>query len=162
MYYQFDPTLGLVLIVAGGVAVLTLLAGAVWVALRSRNLTHAERMRALELGVLPEVLQAGTEQSRLRASGTIGVLVPVAAVAAAAVGTQIMLSWRTYEDSSTVLYVVWGVCGLTAFITATSALTALQRRGKAAHASEKAATRRVVDTREAIKEIPLESKEKYS
>jgi hypothetical protein len=100
---------------------------------------HRERMKALEMGVLPEVLRARAETARARAAGTVGVVVPLLMAGAATGGTSLVLTWGEASWRLTVLCVIWGVCGVVSLVAVTTSLEAL-RRGSRPRAKEKPTT----------------------
>jgi hypothetical protein len=91
---------------------------------QERELTHVERMKALERGLpLPdaEIARAEAEKSRARAAGTIGALVPLFALAASVGSTAIVLAYQRDGDmpipfatprSTAPLVTIWVVCGV--------------------------------------------------
>ena len=115
----------------GGLIVLvglTMIVLALWLSGRKQDQAHAERMKALELGQLPDVLRASAEMSRTRAAATVGVLVPLMMAGAAAGGTALVLAQNGLRWELTALCVIWGVCGVVSLVTVTCSLGALRRR----------------------------------
>jgi hypothetical protein len=112
--------------------------------IQKRQLEHAERMKALELGrPLPdaEIAWAGADRSRATAAGTIGTLVPLGLIGAALGGTAITFSF-TYDATwrGILAAIIWGVCGLVSLVTAGTALGVLGRQGRAAVRRERPQT----------------------
>lgn len=105
--------------------------------LKIRQFEHAERLKALECGQpLPdaEVARAASEQSRTRAAGFIGTMVPMV-MAGVAIGATAILCWHLSEPVMEraflpVVCTIWGVCGLVSFIVAVSCLGPLARPGE--------------------------------
>jgi hypothetical protein len=97
-------------------------------------------MKALEQGVLTEVLRAQGDITRARAAGAIGVLVPAILAAAATTGTGLIALWTDLAWRVTVLCVIWGVCGVVSLVTVTTSLDVLRRgsrgRSRAAPAAD--------------------------
>lgn len=133
---------------AGILAFFGCIAFATWVDYRKkkedRDTTHAERMRALELGVvLPdaEVAWAAADRSRARGAGAIGVLVPLLSAVGAVVATAVLTTLGPKDESplpfgnfgtpwhARVLLVLWPVWGLVSLVTVVLSLVALRRRG---------------------------------
>jgi hypothetical protein len=101
--------------------------------LKQREMEHAERLKALELGqTLPdgEVARAHAERSRFRAAGLVAVLVPLAMGGAAVGSTPIILNHSWEGSFQGVLYAVWGVCGLVSLVTVVNCISVLNRREK--------------------------------
>ena len=74
---------------------------------RRRELEHAERMRAIELGrPLDDAAVA-----RYQALGAVGVAVPIVSLSSAAVGSCFALLFREPEWRFGALTVIWLVCG---------------------------------------------------
>jgi hypothetical protein len=128
----FAGTVGSI-IFFGGIALL------MWVdqrgKLRQRDLDHAERMKALEVGQpLPDadVARAKADSTRAAVAGVIGVFVPLFMAAAATVTTCVTIAQANvpWERSSTsLLIVVWIVSGLISLVTVVLSLIAVRRRG---------------------------------
>jgi len=105
--------------------------------LKVRQLEHAERLKALECGQpLPDadIARAAAEQSRTRAAGFIGTVVPIV-MAGVAIGGTAILCWYLSEPVMEraflpVVCTIWGVCGLVSFIVAVSCLGPLARPGE--------------------------------
>jgi hypothetical protein len=102
------------------------------------RLTHAERLRALELGQPlreHEVARAHAEASRARAAGLIGTLVPLAAIGAAAGISLAILrepfhgNWTGLHPTTEKLLVVWVVAGVVSLVAVVGTLIVLQRLG---------------------------------
>lgn len=74
---------------------------------RRRELEHAERMRAIELGRPP----TDAAVARYQALGAIGVAVPIASLSAAAIGSCFALLFKEPEWRFGALAVIWLVCG---------------------------------------------------
>jgi hypothetical protein len=106
---------------------LTIIVLALRLQFQKQEQAHRERMKALEQGVLAEVLRAQGDMTRARAAGAVGVLVPVVLAAAAAAGTGLVLSWADAIWRVTVLCVIWGVCGVVSLVTVTTSLDVLRR-----------------------------------
>jgi hypothetical protein len=111
--------------------------------LKQREMVHAERLKALELGqTLPdaEVARAQAERARYRAAGAIAVLVPLF-LGGAGVGTTPILLNHTWGEAhlNGVLYTVWGVCGLVSLVTVTNCIGVLNRRDKRAAEADRVA-----------------------
>jgi len=74
---------------------------------RRRELEHAERMRAIELGrPLDDAAVA-----RYQALGAVGVVVPIVGLSAAAIGSCFALLFKEPEWRFGSLAVIWVVCG---------------------------------------------------
>lgn len=74
---------------------------------RRRELEHAERMRAIELGrSLDDAAVA-----RYQALGAVGVAVPIASLSAAAIGSCFALQFQEPEARFWAVAVIWLVCG---------------------------------------------------
>jgi hypothetical protein len=118
-------------VVVGIVAFLGMICFIVYLALKHeanrRELRHAERMKAYDMGQSPPE----AEVARAAAIGFIGTLVPLAAIGVG-LGATAML-WR--EDAANLefnyglLKVIWLVCGGLAAATAVGCLHALRRGG---------------------------------
>jgi hypothetical protein len=91
---------------------------------------HRERMKALEMGLLPEVLRAQGDNARTRAAGAVGVTVPLLMAGAAVGGTYLVLTWGDLSWRLTVLCVIWGVCGVVNLVTVTTSLDVLRRASR--------------------------------
>ena len=74
---------------------------------RRRELEHAERMRAIELGRPP----TDAAVARYQALGAVGVAVPIAGLSAAAIGSCFALLFKEPEWRFGALAVIWLVCG---------------------------------------------------
>jgi hypothetical protein len=98
---------------------------------------HQERMKALEMGILPEVLRARAETARAQAAGAVGIVVPLLMAGAATGGTTLILNWGDASWRLTVLCVIWGVCGVVSLVAVSTSLEAL-RRGSRPRAKEEA------------------------
>jgi len=111
---------------------------------RDRELAHAERMKALELGQpLPDAgaLQAEAEMVRTRATAAVGVLVPLCMAASATGGTVLVFHWAEKAIHLPILCVVWGVNGLVSMVAVTYSLTILWRpRGPSADGQKERST----------------------
>jgi hypothetical protein len=110
--------------------------------LKQREMEHAERLKALELGQpLPdgEVARAQAERSRFRAAGLVAVLVPLAMGGAGVATTAIILGQWMTQVGSGVLYTVWGVCGLVSVVTVGNCISVLNRRDKKPADADRAA-----------------------
>jgi hypothetical protein len=98
---------------------------------REREMVHAERMRALELGLpLPDAgsIQAEADMARTRAATAVGVLVPVSMAGAAAGGTLLVFHWAGEGSHLALLCVIWGVSGLVSLVAVNSSMAILQRQ----------------------------------
>lgn len=74
---------------------------------RRRELEHAERMRAIELGrPLDDAAVA-----RYQALGAVGVAVPIASLSAGAIGSWVALLFKEPEWRFGALVIIWMVCG---------------------------------------------------
>ena len=91
---------------------------------RRRELEHAERMRALELGrPLDDAAVA-----RHKALGAIGVAVPITSLSAALVVSMFVLAMRELDERVLILAGVWGVCGTICLTTIPVVLALLRGR----------------------------------
>src|SRR5262245_5468884 len=109
---------------------------AVWLYLRKksldRQLTHTERMTALELGRTPPDLEAArseAEQARYRSAAWVAVAVPVG-LAGVALGMSLSLLLVFGLGSFpllALLAVVWVVCGYTGVTAITQGLATLRQ-----------------------------------
>lgn len=136
----FAGTVGSI-IFFGGIALL------MWVdqrgKIRQRDLEHAERMKALEVGQpLPDsdIARAKADSTRAGVAGFIGVCVPLFMASAATITTCVTISHSNvpWERSSTaLLIVVWIVSGLISLLTVVLSLVALRRRGVGAEPDKK-------------------------
>lgn len=101
---------------------------------RQRDLEHAERMKALEVGQpLPdaEIARAKADSTRSAVAGLIGVFVPLFMAGAATITTCVTIAQANipWERSSTsLLIVVWIVSGLISLVTVVLSLVAVRRR----------------------------------
>jgi len=101
-----------------------------------KKLAHAERMRAIEMGhPLPdgEVARAKADAIRANAAGTIGTLVPVVALLAAA-GTSLMVlrdsfvgQWHGMYPHTQLLMAIWIPAGIVSLTTVIGSLRSLRR-----------------------------------
>jgi hypothetical protein len=111
----------------GGIALL------MWVDQRGkhaqRQLTHAERLRSLELRhELPdvEVARAESRSSRAWAVALVGWLVPLLALGAGVGATALILLLASEHVHLAVLCTIWGVCGLVSVVAVNVSLGALK------------------------------------
>jgi hypothetical protein len=106
---------------------------------RMRNLEHAERLRALELGQpLSDAGELSKTQSAVRAAGTVGTLVPLGLASAAIGSSYLILGWIR-ENSQVTFFgsafdlrfglfaIVWGVSGLVMLATVAGSLRTVRR-----------------------------------
>lgn len=91
---------------------------------RRRELEHAERMRAIELGRPLE----DAAVARYHALGAIGVAVPVSALSAAAIGSGFALAFQQPEWRFGALAVVWAVAGAATLAAVPAVLARLRER----------------------------------
>lgn len=127
----FAGTVGSI-IFFGGIALL------MWVdqrgKFRQRDLEHAERMKALEVGQpLPDtdIARAKADATRAGVAGLIGIFVPFFMASAATITTCVTIGTTTgpWDRSSTaLLIVVWLVSGLISLLSVVLSLAALRRR----------------------------------
>jgi hypothetical protein len=134
-----DSSIPLTLIGIGALLALLIVFGGLAVTLdyrkktRERELAHAERMKALELGRSLQdaaVVEAYATSSRAHGAAAIGVLVPIAMAGAAVGGTFILLTWGNGGNRLPHICVVWGVCGVVSLVTVVMSLAILARRGR--------------------------------
>jgi len=127
----------------GGIALLMLIDGRSKA--KERELVHAERMRALELGQpLPdaEVARARSDASRAWARGLSAAAASLGMAGAAVGATALLVGRDEPRTLLPLLSVIWGVCGLVALIAVSVGLGAARRRdvpGKRAAAPEQPA-----------------------
>jgi hypothetical protein len=128
-----NPELGIGLLGAlgtfaffGGIALL------MWIDSRNkrheRELRHAERIKALELGQsLPdgEVARAHADQARAWVLGLICFIVPPCLVGTAVGATALILDMAAPGIHLALLCVIWGIAGLVSLVTVTSSLHAI-------------------------------------
>src|SRR5438105_3809452 len=98
---------------------------------KERELTHTERMRALELGqTLPdaEVARARAESSRAWAGGLAAVTVSLGMAGAAVGATAVVLERTELSSQLPLLCVIWGICGVVALVAVSAGLKAARRR----------------------------------
>lgn len=91
---------------------------------RRRELEHAERMRAIELGRPLD----DAETARMKALGAVGVATPIASLSAAVVGSLFVYGIEESAWRFAALAVVWGVCGLVAVAAVPAVVARLKRR----------------------------------
>jgi hypothetical protein len=108
----------------GSVALFGFLTFAVWIDYRKkkdeRDAAHQERMKALELGHPP--LDADVERARAYgkaawAAGLIGLLIPLAVVALAVIGTIVAVVHRPGEAIAGPLIVAWSIAAVICLVT---------------------------------------------
>lgn len=121
----------------GGIALL------MWIDSRNkrheRDLKHAERLKALELGQpLPdvEVARAHAEQTRWVFLGLICFLVPIGLAGIAVGATALVLKLASPNIHLPLLCVIWGVVGAVGVVAVTGGLQAML--GVKPHAEEEA------------------------
>jgi hypothetical protein len=113
----------------GGIALLMLIDGRSKA--KERELAHAERMRALELGQpLPdaEVARARSDSSRAWARGLSAAAASLGMAGAAVGATALLVGRDEPRTLLPLLCVIWGVCGLVALIAVAVGLGAARRR----------------------------------
>src|SRR5947208_2552601 len=123
------PAASVLLALFGGIALLMLIDGRGKA--KERELAHAERMRALELGqLLPdaEVAQARSDASRAWARGLSAAAVSLGMAGASVGATALVLERGEPGSQLPLLCVVWGVCGLVALVAVSVGLAASRRR----------------------------------
>ena len=101
----------------GGIALLMLIDGRSKA--KERELVHAERMRALELGQpLPdaEVARARSDASRAWARGLSAAAASLGLAGAAVGATALLVGRDEPRTLLPLLSVIWGVCGLVALV----------------------------------------------
>jgi hypothetical protein len=150
----FASALG-VLAFFGGIALIVLVSGKGEV--QKRQLEHAERMKALELGrPLPDadIAWAGADRGRAVAAGFIGTLVPLVLIGSALGGTAIVFTYTVDSTWRVVLAaIIWGVCGLVSLVTVVTALGVLARRSAGVKPEKTAAkSSPITESSEAIQE----------
>ncbi|MBX9584845.1 MAG: hypothetical protein K2X87_31460 [Gemmataceae bacterium] len=91
---------------------------------RRRELEHAERMRAIELGRPLD----DAEVARVKALGAVGVAAPIAAMSAAVVGSLFAYSIGEPVWRFAALAVIWGVCGLVVLAAVPAVVARLKGR----------------------------------
>jgi hypothetical protein len=91
---------------------------------RRRELEHAERMRAIELG--QQLDDAAV--SRNQALGAIGVAVPIASLSAASIGSCFVLVFKDERLRFAAFSVVWLVCGSACLTVVPIVITRLRNR----------------------------------
>jgi hypothetical protein len=107
----------------GGIALLMLIDGRSKA--HERQLAHAERLKALELGQpLPdaEVARARASAQRAWAAGLTALLVPLGLASTAVGATALVFSMASPQAHVTLLCVIWGVCGVVSLTAVTTAL----------------------------------------
>src|SRR5262245_62669854 len=113
----------------GGIALLMLIGGRSKA--KERELAHAERMQALELGQpLPdaEVARARSDASRAWARGLSAAAASLGMAGAAVGATALLVGRDEPRTLLPLLCVIWGVCGLVALIAVSLGLGAARRR----------------------------------
>jgi hypothetical protein len=98
--------------------------------MQDRDLAHAERMKALELGLpLPDadIARASAEVSRARAAGAVAILVTLTATGAGLGATAL---FREYSGNwyGELLAGIWVGCGVVALVAVILSLVALRNR----------------------------------
>ena len=124
----------------GGIAVLMLIDSRTKA--QERQLAHAERVKALELGQpLPdaEVARARAAAQRAWAVGLTALLVPLGLASTAVGATALVFSMSSPQVHVTLLCVIWGICGVVSLTTVTTALGVLAADRPKAAAREKPA-----------------------
>ena len=118
----------------GSVALFGFLTFAVWIDYRKkkdeRDAAHQERMKALELGHPP--LDAEVERARAYgkaawAAGLIGLLIPLAVVALAVIGTIVAVIHRPGEAIAGALIVAWSIAAAICLVTIVLSLHTIRR-----------------------------------
>ncbi len=132
------PISGVVATVAAALGTLAFFGGIallMWVDQRGktsqRQLEHAERLRALELGQeLPDaaVARAAASSSRARAAAVVGLLVPAFVLGSGVGATALILVAASADIHLPVLCVIWGVCGLVSMVAVSGSLGALKHQ----------------------------------
>src|SRR5207249_730619 len=128
------------MVVSAALALLALLSGLVLLTLinsrskaKERELTHAERLRALDLGQpLPdaEVARAKSDASRAWARGLSAAAASLGMAGAAIAATALVLPHTEPRSQLPLLCVIWGVCGLVALTAVSVGLASSRRREK--------------------------------
>ncbi len=88
---------------------------------KDRELSHQERLKALELGhPLPdiEIARSGTESTRAVMLGIIGLLVPISVIGMAVGATAIVFDQGEESIHLPLNATIWGVAGLVSLVTA--------------------------------------------
>jgi hypothetical protein len=119
----------------GSVAFFAFVSFAVWLDYRKkkddRDAARAERLKALELGFAPldgEIERAKAYASAAWAAGLIGLLVPLAIVIVAFVGTIVAVMNHQQGDNITVpLIVAWAISGAMVLVIATRCLSVIRQ-----------------------------------
>jgi hypothetical protein len=118
----------------GTVAFFGFCAFAVWIDYRKkkdeRDAAHQERMKAMELGYAPldaEIEKAKAYASAAWAAGLIGLLVPLAVVSLAVVGTIVAIYELRGENFGGPLIVAWGIAAVIALVTIVLSLQTIRR-----------------------------------
>jgi hypothetical protein len=113
----------------GGIALLMLIDGRNKA--KERELAHAERMRALELGQpLPdaEAARARSDASRAWARGLSAAAASLGMAGAAVGATALLVGPGEPRTLLPLLCVIWGVCGLVALVAVSVGLASSRRR----------------------------------
>jgi hypothetical protein len=119
----------------GTVAVFAFLAFAIWIDYRKkkdeRDAAHQERMKALELGHPPfdaEIERAKAYASAAWAAGLIGLLVPLAVVTLAVIGTIVaVVHHEPGENIGGPLIVAWSIACVLSLVAIVLSLGAIHR-----------------------------------
>lgn len=119
----------------GSVAFFAFVSFAVWIDYRKkkddRDAAHAERLKALELGFAPldgEIERAKAYASAAWAAGLIGLLVPLAIVIVAFVGTIVaVLNHQQWENITVPLIVAWSISGVVVLAIAMRCLSVIRQ-----------------------------------
>jgi uncharacterized integral membrane protein len=132
---MMEPALVALSGAVGSVAFFGCIAFSVWIDYRKkkdeREATHQERMKALELGYPP--LEAEIERARAYASaawavGLIGLLVPLAVVLLAVIGTLVaVLNLPAWENITFPLIVAWLIAAVLVLVTVVRSLSAIRQ-----------------------------------
>jgi hypothetical protein len=119
----------------GSAAFFAFLSFAIWIDYRKkkddRDAAHAERLKALELGFAPldgEIERAKAYASAAWAAGLIGLLVPLAIVIVAFIGTIVaVLNHEQWENITVPLIVAWSISGVAVLAIATRCLSVIRQ-----------------------------------
>src|SRR5262245_54282370 len=114
----------------GGIAILMLIDGRNKA--QERKLTHAERLKALEMGQpLPdaEVARARADAHRAWASGLAALGVPTVLAGSAVGATALVFVQASPPTHLTLLCVIWGICGLVSLVAVATGLGVLAGSG---------------------------------
>jgi hypothetical protein len=118
----------------GSLAVFGFLAFVVWIDYRKkkdeRDTAHLERMKAMELGYPPldaEIQRAEAYASAAWAAGLIGLLVPLAVITLAVIGTIVAVIYRPDENIGGPLIAAWSIAAGLALVTIILSLNTIRR-----------------------------------